>query len=252
MNRKPFPFLIGLIGTWTLSVAHADTSTFQPTAANNNYHDAFLRNDYPTTSLSGQDYGYLMNKLNGSYIGSYAVQFDGLTPYIGGNVTVTAAVLTVGIVSVSETDTHTPSLDVYALTQSFVNGATWNSRGGSLGNWTTPGGTVGATPAASIVPPESPQPPWVGGALHWDVTAVVSNWVAGGSPDDGFLIRWSANTNNYDRIFNMAGSGAYDGGIYNPTLTIYTVPEPSALALLSLALAGFASLPGFRARHGGS
>ncbi len=57
--------------------ATADTVVYQPKAANKNDHDASLRSDTRNcTSCSGSDSLHIMNHV-GSYIGNYAVQFDG-------------------------------------------------------------------------------------------------------------------------------------------------------------------------------
>jgi hypothetical protein len=179
-----------------------------------------------------------MNYISGSYLGHLAVQFDGLSAYIGGTEAVTSAVLSLQFYYAPVTDSNpSASMDVYVLTQSWANGATWLSNG--LGSaWTTPGGTIGATPVASITPATNPTPYYT--TFNWDVTTSVSNWVAGVTPHNGFLVKWSPGT--YDRIFFIQGSGiasvvpSFAG--FEPKLTINTIPEPSTFLLVSLATAG--------------
>lgn len=227
------------LGAGAALSVRADVVVYQPKLANNNYHDAFIRNDVPNcTTCSGDAYNYIMNYV-GSYLANFAVQFDGLNAYIGGNEAVTSAVLRLQLYITPSTDSNpTPTLDVYTLTQPWANGATWFSNG--LGSaWTTAGGTVGATPVASITPPTNPAPYYT--SFDWDVTTVVSNWVAGASPDYGFLVKWSAG-NTFDRRWYFQGSGiaaavpSFTG--FEPKLTIYTVPEPSAVMMLSLGMLG--------------
>lgn len=239
MNSRFAGLVAGLIGACLWTRANADMVVYQPTTADNNYHDAFIRNDDPNcTTCSGVWGNYLMYYLGGGYLGHLAVQFDGLNAYIGGPEAVTSAVLSLTIYYPPATDSNPAMLDVYEITQPWANGATWFSNG--LGSaWATPGGAVGATAVASITPPTNA----TYATLNWDVTTTVSNWVEGTTPYNGFLVKWAPG--GFNRIFYTFGSGVADvipgfaGYGYEPKLTIYTIPEPSVglLAVFSVAVA---------------
>jgi hypothetical protein len=239
MKTKKWIHVAVLLGMGAVQFARADAVVYQPKTANNNFHDAFMRNDNPNcTTCSGEWADFLMYYLGGGYLGDFAVQFDGLNAYIGGYEAVTSAVLSLTIYYPPVTDSNPSAmLDVYQLTQPWANGATWFSNG--LGSaWTTAGGTIGATPVASVTPATNTYYT----TLNWDVTQTVSNWVANVTPDNGFLVKWAPGS--FDRIFYAFGSGLADvipsfaSYGWEPKLTIQTIPEPSAFLVIVMTATG--------------
>jgi hypothetical protein len=218
------------VGMVCASMAQADVTTLQPktvaAGGTGNYHDSFIGD-----AGSGATIGYI-GTLSGGFRSEYIVQFDQLSSWIGGAEAVTNATLKLRFYypAVNTVPGTPPSLSVYRLTNSWVNGATRTSRGGALGNWAAVGGDYDPTPVASLSFPTAP----ANFTIHsWDVTGLVSNWVAGTYPHNGFLLRWEPAT-GFDRLWYFAGPNG-SGSFIAPSLTFdITVPEPSSAALLGL------------------
>jgi hypothetical protein len=86
------------------------------------------------------------------------------------------------------------TLKAYTLTQPWTegtrtgsgtaDGATWNRRDAS-NNWTTAGGTYGATPTATVTVPAS----FNTGYVDIDVTAAAQQWVANAATNNGVIVQ---------------------------------------------------------------
>ncbi len=237
MRAQRFAGIAAIVaGMLNASPAPADVTTYQPmtvaAGGSGNYHDAFVGTTLATPA-SGQAFGIIGTQGGGGYFYEYLLQFDQLAPWIGGSDKVTNATLTLMFNSALLDDafTPTPQIQVFRLTNSWVNGATYTDRGGALGNWTTAGGDIDPTPVASLAFPTAP--PSYNTPLSWDVTSLVSNWVAGAYPNYGLLLKWDQTTPN--RWYSFVGpNGPYYGSQYAaPSLTFTTIPEPSAAVLLA-------------------
>lgn len=241
--------MTGISVLWA-SMSQADVITLQPktvaAGGTGNYQDSFIGTDGSAVG-SGATIGYIGALYSGSYQYEYIVNFKQLSSWIGGADKVTNATLRLGFYyPPTESGTTPPNLNVYRLTNTFQNGATWISRGGALGNWTTAGGDYDPTPVASL---SFPTPPANFSAISWDVTGLVSNWVAGLQPNDGFLIKWTPSTSStYYRNWYFSGPNgpAVSGSFIAPSLTFATIPEPSTTMLAELIAIGVAAVWRFR------
>lgn len=226
------------------SCAFAATITLQPRLADGNSQDGFFFQESPDYSTP---YWGQIARYYGSYLREYMTQFNGLAPYIGTPVSVTQATLSVFFYyppSTSGTPAETPTINVYRITNSWTNGATWNSRGGALGSWTTPGTDYDPTPVATLAFPTVPN----NYSWHsWDVTSLVSDWVDGTYANNGFLLKWN-DANDFDRQWGFIGSGEGEACHTPPSLTFTTAPVPEPASILALA-SGILGLGGFVARR---
>lgn len=234
--------VLAAAGLLCAATVQADVFTYQPktvaAGGTGNHHESFIGTDGGAAG-SGATIGYIGAGYGGGYQYEYLVQFDQLSRWIGGTEAVTNAQLKLQFYyPPTSTDPVTPpSLDVYRVTNSWQNGATWSSRGGALGTWNTPGGDFDPIPAASIVYPTAPSTFTI---QTWDVTGLVSNWVVGTQPHYGMLVKWTPSTSSdFIRFWFFAGPNgpAVSGSFIAPSLTIYTIPEPSGLILAGLGMA---------------
>lgn len=240
------------IAKWTITVcfafmvtngAMADVVIFQPKVADGNYHDAFIPADTPNcATCSGVAWGQLARVTTASwYERTLMLQFDQLSAYIGGAESVTQAVLSLTLYyrpNTAGTPVTEPELQVFRVTNSWVNGATYNSRGGVLGNWATPGGDYDPTAMGSLA--FSPLPADYS-THNWNVTALVSNWVEGTYANNGMLVKWTPGQTDFTREWVFMGSGVANAVPWwtgwEPKLTLYTIPESSSSALFGMTAA---------------
>lgn len=229
---------LGIVCAWG---ARADVTTLQPMTVagggSGNYHDAFI----VATGGGGSGQGFgVIGTQGGGYNNRYLVQFDQLNSWIGGADKVTNATLALMFNSAvyDSPFSPTPQIQVFRLTNSWQNGASWTSRGGLLGSWIAAGGDYDPTPVATLAFPAAPANNTL---VSWDVTGLVSNWVAGAYPNDGLLLKWDieGNITGTLRWYGFVGPDGpnpiYGTGYVAPSLTFATIPESSAAISVFMA-----------------
>lgn len=231
MNVFRQTLLTAFVAASLAVAASATTLTLNPTA------DTFVRADSPSSTAGAAAAELLVGQLNNTQAMHALLSFD------LSSIPVDATINSVTLVMVQSSEdgssaNTTITLELHALTQTFVeNQATWNNAATGTA-WTTAGGTFDSTVLSTVDvrarPSQTPvitlpvNQTWASSANF--VTAVQG--AADGSNSIAFLFK-DANETNTGRelikFFSKEGTTA-------PQLTIdYTVaaiPEPSAIALL--------------------
>ncbi len=167
-----------------------DTVVLSPTVSAANHHNAFIGSKgTPAGSQAAEGaVSFVLDHTQGYPDHRYLVQFDDLSSYQ--NQPLVSATLSLKIKAINSNcgiPITPPQLRVYRMTKPWANGATWTHRGGSLGNWTTPGGDYDPIPVA-VYRPVAPAAEMV---ITFDVTALVSDWIIGAQQNDGFVVKWA-------------------------------------------------------------
>jgi len=129
-------------------------------------------------------------------------------------------------VHLQQAEVAAKNIDVPQVAESWTElGVTWNSRDG-VTNWTTPGGTFGASMGTLVLPANA--------AVDWySVTldaSVVEGWRTG--VNNGLGLTWDDGDSDitfFDSRENLSG--------LSPFLRVTYVPEPGALVLVVTGLA---------------
>ncbi|MDQ1700020.1 MAG: hypothetical protein QOG34_1883, partial [Frankiaceae bacterium] len=105
-------------------------------------------------------------------------------------------------------------------------GATWYDATGAGSQWTTQGGDYDSTVAASVAKPANQQP----GFDNFDISGLAQQWVGGGAPNLGVLLRESAETLAAGNYFAYNGSDFTGDPSLRPKLTVTYTDGSHAVA----------------------
>lgn len=115
--------------------------------------------------------------------------------------------------------TADPAIDAYEVTgHQLDDGANWNTYDGTHA-WTTAGGDMAATPAAS----ETIDHTWGTGVfVQWDLSAAAQRWIRAGGVDNGIILR--AHDETAANVVSLEGLGGANG----PFLMVFWARHPGA------------------------
>ncbi|MEO8205639.1 MAG: DNRLRE domain-containing protein [Chthoniobacterales bacterium] len=176
--------------------------------------DAFVSSD-GVGQGSGLPSGQI-SRINGTVNRHYLLKFN-TTPYNGQSLV--KATLTLRLsnpLTTSGTPVTPPKIRIYKMNTSWVNGATWTSRGGAMGSWSGsygPSASADYTNPVAVLAPSPTNPP-PGVQYTFDITTVVSDWMDGSLANNGLIIVWDNawtdvnSATDYNRQWTwFAGSG---------------------------------------------
>ena len=116
----------------------------------------------------------------------------------------------------SNMTTQTMNVDLYGVTHSWTNAATWNAYDG-VNSWSTPGGDYSSTLASTALIQQGASN-WT----SWSPTALVQSWVDGTVPNDGMLLKSHDETTSNWLQFSSSDAPSSSNW---PTLWVTYIPR---------------------------
>jgi len=192
--------------------------------------DMYILEDLPDTTTGFETSMYVRAGMTG-HIWRSLVMFD-LSPIPSGSL-INSAYLSLFYEGYSGNDPAGRTYTANRVTHSWVEtvdgtkGTTWNEANhdpllhpGGCVDWANGGDWTGSGAASSMVPSGT-------GWMTWDVTSIVKDWIEGGQPNYGFLIRdLSGEPGGSDAVASFRPREAYPSPVLEIDWSPWTPPRP--------------------------